>query len=699
MSNVLTSARAAWLLAVIAVLHYERALADEGMWTLDNFPSAVVRDKYGVDIGRNWLENARQAVTRHESGCTGSFASGDGLVLTNHHCALQCLSQLSSEREDLVGNGFIASTRDQERKCPGEILSVLIATEEVTSAVNAATKGLSSAQANDARKRELSRLEAACVERSKKDRKTGPLQCESVSLYQGGQYYLYKYKRYDDVRLVFAPHEQIAAFGGDPDNFNFPRWSLDFSLMRAYEDGKPAVTPHHFKWRVDGPRAAEPVFVLGHPGTTQRLFTPAQLAFQRDTAIPTYLFKNSEYRGRLLQWAKSGPEPARIAQTQQMGVENALKVYRGLNRALLDGRLIEMKAAELASLRERAAGKPELVREIDAAHRDIEAAMQTYREMYERYYFLEVGAGFQGNLYNYARTLVRAAAERKLPNEKRLREYADSNLPKVQAAVLAAEPVYPELEQLELSFSLEKLREYLGPDDPIVRKLLARDSPDTLARRLIAGTKLADVKVREDLWQGGDKAIAQSQDPMIALARELDPESRSVRKVYEDRVQAPVTNAQERLARVRFAILGTSTYPDATFTLRVSYGAVAGWKEKGTEIAPFTQLDRLYERATGQPPFALPQVWLDAKPKLDLSTPFNFCTTNDIVGGNSGSPVIDAQGRLVGLAFDGNIHSIAGRYGYDPEVNRAVAVHPAIIMTALEQVYPAQHLANEIKGQ
>ncbi|HKQ82046.1 MAG TPA: S46 family peptidase [Steroidobacteraceae bacterium] len=685
--------------ALAAVVSGHEALADEGMWTLDNFPSAAVREKYHVDIGRDWLENARQGVTRHESGCTGSFASGAGLVLTNHHCALQCLAQLSSEREDLVGNGFIAGTREQERQCPGEILSVLMATEEVTAAVNAATKGLPTTQANEARKRELSKLEAACVERSKKDKATGPLQCESVTLYQGGQYFLYKYKRYDDVRLVFAPHEEIAAFGGDPDNFNFPRWSLDFSLMRAYEGGKPAATQHHFPWRVEGPKEGEPVFVFGHPGTTQRLFTPAQLAFQRDTVMPSYLLRNAEFRGRILQWAKSGPEPARIVQGEQMGVENSLKVYRQLNQALLDGRLIDLKTKELASLRERAGNKPELVQELDAAQSDIEAAMQAYRELYDRYLFLEAGAGFMSDLYDYAHALVRAAAERTLPNEQRLREYAESSLPKIRASVLAAQPIYPEFEQLKLSHSLEKLREFLGPDDSVVRKLLAHDSPDTLARRLISGTKLADVKVREQLWQGGEKAIAQSQDPMIVLARDLDPGKRAIRKAYEDRVQAPVAVAQERLARVRFAVLGTSTYPDATFTLRASYGAVTGWTEKGQDVPPFTHLDRLYERTTGQKPFALPQVWLDARAKLDPKTPFNYTTTNDIVGGNSGSPVIDAQGRLVGLAFDGNIHSIAGRYGYDPAVNRAIAVHPAIIMTALEQVYPARHLAAEIKGQ
>ena len=688
-----------WSHALLCMLYSGLSNADEGMWTLDNFPTATVRERYGVEIGRDWLELARQSVTRLDSGCSGSFASGHGLVLTNHHCVAECVAQLSSAKEDLLGNGFIARTREEERQCPGQIISVLMAMEEVTQAVNAATRDLPTAKANEARKRELSKLEAACVERAKKDRKTGPLQCESVTLYQGGQYFLYKYKRYDDVRLVFAPHGDIAAFGGDPDNFNFPRWSLDFGLLRAYENGKPAATPHHFRWRIEGPKENEPVFVLGHPGTTQRLYTPTQLAFQRDTSVPTYVFLNAEYRGRLIQWSKSGEEPARIAQEPLNYTENSLKVFRGFSKALTDGKLLDLKNAEVAHLRERAAARPKLVSEIDAAPAAVAQALQTYRQLFNRYYFLEYSAGFHSDLFDYAHALVRAAAERQLPNEQRLREYADSNLPKVAAQVRAEEPIYPELEELRLSYSLDKMREFLGPDDPMVRKLLAQDSPDSLARKLISGTKLGDVNVRQQLWDGGAQALAQSQDPMIRLARDIDPEMRVIRKAYEDTVQAPVARAQERLAKVRFAVLGTSTYPDATFTLRASFGKVAGWTENGLEIAPFTHLDRLYERATGAKPFALPQVWLDAKTKLDPKTPFNYTTTNDIVGGNSGSPVIDAQGRLVGLAFDGNLHSIAGNYGYDAAVNRAIAVHPAIIMTALEHVYGAKQIAAEIRGE
>ncbi|HWK74210.1 MAG TPA: S46 family peptidase [Povalibacter sp.] len=680
------------LIVAVALLFSPLARADEGMWTPGNFPSAAVKQKYGVDITQRWLDQVQRSITRHESGCTGSFISPDGLVLTNHHCVMECLSEISSAGNDYVANGYNATQRSSEKKCPTEMLSVLMDTQNVTDQVNAATAGLPDIRANEVRKQTLSRLEAACTAASAKDRRTGPLACESVTLYQGGQYFLYKYKRYEDVRLVFAPHDAIAAFGGDPDNFNFPRWCLDFSLLRVYENGKPARTPNHLKWRVDGPSVGEPVFVAGHPGSTNRSFTVAQLKFQRDTSVPSFLNRNSEYRGRLIQWGKTGEEPLRIIQDTLLGYENSLKVYRGFQRALNDDEMFAQKFQQEQELRAKAdpqAGK---------AWDEIAKAEDRYREIYDRYLFLESGAGFNSKLFGYARALVRGAAERPKSNELRLREYADSNLPKIAAGLLATTPVHADFEQVSLSFSLDKLREALGPDDAVVRQLLASDSPDSLAARLIAGSKLADPAVRKALWDGGAATVDASTDSMIVLARQIDGAARAVRKIYEDEVQAPIASGQERIAKARFAALGTNIYPDANFTLRVSYGAVQGWKEKGEDVAPFTHLARLYERTTGKDPFRLPQVWLDARSKLDPATPFNYVTTNDIVGGNSGSPLIDAQGRLVGLAFDGNIHSIAGSYWYNERNNRAVAVHPKIIITALRDVYGATSIASEILG-
>jgi Peptidase S46 len=685
-----------WIAGALIALALPAA-ADEGMWTFDNFPSAAVKQKYGVEATQSWLSGIQRAITRHEVGCTGSFISAQGLVMTNHHCVMDCLADISSSAHDYVGIGFTAKTRAEEKTCPGEIISVLMETEEVTAQVNKATAGLSDAKANEARKSELSRLEAACTEAAKKKRGTGPLACEAVSLYQGGQYYLYKYKRYEDVRLAFAPHDAIAAFGGDPDNFNYPRWALDVSLLRVYENGKPAATPNYLRWRAEGPTAGEPVFVAGHPGSTNRLWTTAQLKVHRDTHIPAYLARNTELRGRLIQWSKTGEEPLRIVQDSLLGYENSLKVYRGLHRALLGDALLTEKSQQEQSLRARVASDANLS-SLGDPWAQIERAQERYRQIYDHYGYLESGVGFNSSLFKYARMLVRAAGERSKPNEQRLREFADSRLTKLAADVLSDMPVYPEYEQVTLSFSLDKMRENLGPDDPLVRKLLSSESPDSLAKKLIAGSRLADPKVRQQLWDGGQAAIAASTDAMIVLARDIDPEARAVRKVYEDEVQAPTTVAQEKIAKARFALLGTNIYPDATFTLRMSYGAVESWNEKGAEVQNFSRLSRLYERTTGKAPFALPAIWLDARSKLDPNTPFNYVTTNDIIGGNSGSPVIDAQGRIVGLAFDGNIHSIAGSYWYDPKLNRMVAVHPQIIITALRDVYPAKALAQEILG-
>ncbi|MBM0104471.1 S46 family peptidase [Steroidobacter sp. S1-65] len=683
------------LAAACAALFATAVVADEGMWTFDNVPQAAIQKKYNITLDKPWLDKLQRSITRFESGCTGSFVSPDGLVLTNHHCAMSCLAELSSTSANYVDDGFHAGTRSQEKKCPTQILSVLVEMENVTAKVAAATAGLADAQANQARKQELSKLEAACTSSSKNSR-GGPLACESVTLYQGGQYYLYKYRRYDDVRLVFAPHHAIGAFGGDPDNFNFPRWSLDFSLMRVYDKGKPARTPNHLSWRIEGPQEGEPTFIAGHPGSTSRLLTVEQLRFQRDVSVPSYLIRNSELRGRMIQYGKTGDEPARIVSDYLQSVENALKVYRGFQTALLDDGLFARKTVQERELRERVKTDPKLEAAVGEAWKDAADAQERYRQIYDRYLFLESGAGFNSKLFGYARQLVRGAAERGKSNEQRLREYAESNLPKIASSLLATTPLYPEFEQVTLSFSLDKLRETLGPDDSVVRKLLSTESPESLAAKLITQSKLGDPAVRKALWDGGAAAVAASNDPMIALARDIDGEARAVRKIYEDEVQAPVAAAQERIAKARFAVLGTNTYPDATFTLRLSYGAVAGWTEKGQPVEPFTQLSRLYERTTGKDPFRLPQVWLDARDKLDMSTPFCFVTTNDIVGGNSGSPLVDSQGRLVGLAFDGNKHSIAGSFWYDGEMNRTVAVHPAIIIAALRDVYGAQDLAKEL---
>jgi V8-like Glu-specific endopeptidase len=669
-------------------------LADEGMWTFDHFPKDVVAKKYGVRVSDQMLSRLQQAIVRLESGCTGSFVSPDGLVLTNHHCVASCLAQNSTAERDLVANGFNPKARDNEIRCQGDQASVLMNTENVTSKVTGALSGIPSADLARKRNEALTNLESTCEEASKKG--GAALKCEAVTLYQGGQYWLYKYKRYDDLRLAFAPEAGIAAFGGDPDNFQFPRWCLDMSLLRVYENGKPASTPNHLSFNWSGAKDGEPVFVAGHPGTTDRLLTVAQLKSQRDVVLPFWLLRYSELRGRLAQYSKSSPEAARTAKDYLDSLENSIKVRRMQLAALLDDRMMDRRTAEERKLRDGVTADPKLKASAGNAWDSITRAQQTYRDILYPYSLVEGAAGLNSELFAYARMLVRAADERAKPNAERLREFTDAALPQLRQALAAETPVYPELEQVTLSFSLERMREFLGPDHEVVKEALGKDSPDQRAKTLIAGSKLADAKVRLALYEGGKKATDASTDPMIVLARAVDDDARRLRKVYEDQVQGPQAVAQRSIADARFAVYGTSLYPDATFTLRLSYGAVQGWTETGRAVEPFTSLSRLFERATGAPPFALPKSWLDAKSRLDLKARANFVTTNDIVGGNSGSPAVNAKGEIVGLVFDGNIHSIAGSYWFDPEMNRTVAVHPEYIREALQDVYDAPNIAREL---
>jgi hypothetical protein len=683
------------LITVIVLMISSPAFADGGMWTYHDFPRELVKRQYGADISQGWLDQVRTATIRL-SNCTASFVSPEGLILTNHHCSEACLDDHSSAEHNLVRDGFLAGSREQELKCGTQIADVLMDMQNITAQVSEAIKGLDAKSANEARKKALTQLEQACEEDSRHG-KSGPLKCESVDLYQGGQYWLYKYRRYDDVRLVFAPERGIAAFGGDPDNFQFPRWCLDMSLLRAYgPDGKPAATPNFLHIRPDGPHAGDVVFVSGHPGTTDRLLTVAQLQTLRNVVLPKWLLRASELRGRYIQFGKTSAEAQRIVEDPLNGLENAIKVRRGQLEALLDERLLSSKRDEEAALRARVAADAPLAAATGDPWAEIAQAQLREQELYLPYTFLEQGAGFNSKLFNYARTLVRAAAERSRSNTARLREYRDAALPRMQQRLIAPVPAYPALEKLTLSYSLERMREWLGPDAPIVRQLLVKDSPDTLAARVVDGSQLADPKVRRQLWEGGAAAVDASHDPMIELARAVDAESRAVRKRYEDEVEAAESAGSEKIARARFRVYGTSQPPDATFTLRLNFGTVKGWREDGHEVEPFTHLSRLFERATEQEPFRIPDSWTAARAQLDMSTRFDLSTTNDIVGGNSGSPAIDTNGRIVGLMFDGNIHSISGAYWYDAELNRAVAVDPAILVEALRKVYKATGLLSEM---
>jgi hypothetical protein len=563
--------------------------------------------------------------------------------------------------------------------------------ENVTATVAKALSGFSDEAANAVRKRTLTALEQAC-EQSSARASSGRLKCQAVTLYEGGQYFLYKYRRYDDVRLVFTPETDIAAFGGDPDNFQFPRWSLDFAILRAYEHGKPANTPDYLKIDFSGPRPGELVFVSGHPGSTSRLETHAQLEFERDVSLPATLLRTSELRGGYIQYGRSNRSDMELVEAPLSSLENGIKVRRKLLDALHDDALMDRKKAEEATLRTLANLPP------PDPWKQIESASTRERAIYLPYTFIEGGAGFNSILFRYARLLLRGADERAKPNTERLREFTDSMLPRIEQQLYARVPIYAEVETLTLSFSLQRMREWLGPDYPMVRSLLAKESPETLAVRVVAESKLDDPAVRMQLWRGGKAAVDQSRDPMIELARSIDRDSRTLRRQFDDEVEAPISAASGRIAVARFRAFGTRIYPDATFTLRLNYGTVTGWTDNGVAVEPFTHLDRAFERATGSSPFKIPDSWMKARERLDMRTPFCISTSNDIVGGNSGSPLIDARGNIVGLMFDGNIDSIAGSYWFDPANNRAIAVHPAIIREALDQVYDAKSLLRELQA-
>jgi hypothetical protein len=669
-------------LAALTVFVCSQSFADEGMWPFHGFPFDKANAALNTNLDQKWLDKVRAATIRL-SNCTASFVSKDGLILTNHHCVEACLAELSSKEKSYVEDGFLARTRAEEKKCQTQVADVLTGMEDITAKVAQAVAGKDDKAANEARKAELTQLESDCEKAEK-------LKCQSVNLYQGGQYWLYKYKRYTDLRIVFAPEAGIAAFGGDPDNFQFPRWCLDMGILRAYENGKPATPTNYLHVNFAGPKAGEPVFVSGHPGGTDRLLTVAELEQQRNVAWPQWLLRYSELRGRLIQFSEQSPTNERITADLLNSYENGIKVRRKMLDALHDDALFARKRAEEAALRKQAGAS------IGDPWGDIEKAMAAENRIYEPYTWIEQGAGFQGRLVGYARALVRGAAERDKPNDQRFREFTDGALPRIEQQLGASVPIYPELESLRLGFGLQRMREWLGPDHAVVRELLAKEGPNELAKRLVSGTKLADPAVRMALWKGGSAAIAASNDPLIALARTIEPQARELRKQYEDTVEAPEELASEKIAKARFAALGTSVYPDATFTLRLNWGTVQGWNENGTPVEPFTKLARAFERATGADPFRIPDSWLKVKDTLDMNTPFNLSTNSDIVGGTSGSPLINANGEVVGLMFDGNIHSISGAYWFDTEKNRAVAVHPAIIKEALSKVYGATALLAEL---
>jgi hypothetical protein len=682
---------AAILFGGITFLAPPPASGDEGMWTFDNMPVKQLKEGYNFVVTPEWLEHVRLSSVRFNDGGSGSFVSAHGLVLTNHHVALGQLQKVSTPQKNYVNDGFYARTLAEEMSCPDLELNVLVSTEDVTSRVMAAIgKDMSDKDALKARKAEMARIEKESLDA------TG-YRSDVVSLYAGGEYWLYRYKKYTDIRLVFAPEQQIAFFGGDPDNFTYPRYDLDMALFRVYENDKPIEAKHYLKWSTKGAVAEDLVFVSGHPGSTERLSTISALENQRDHFLPTYLKLIKRRLGVLRNYSERGPEQARQAAEQIFGYENSLKAMMGEYNGLLDKDLMAKKQKEEAEFRALLAKQPELNKKYGGAWDEIAQAGKKQLERLKELRFRSLRGSHMASL---ALNIVQYVAEVKKPDGERLDGFHESQLESLRFYLLSPAPVYPELEIALLTDSLHQSLEELGANDVFMKTVLNGRSPVEAAQELIRGTKMGDPSVRKQLLEGGESAVAASADPAVVMARKVDPMVRELLKWQEDNIESVETKAGEEIGEARFKVYGKGAYPDATFTLRISYGTVKGYPMNGTQAPPNTTFYGLYDRAYSfgmKPPFNLPARYIERKDRLDLTTPLNFVCSCDIIGGNSGSPVINRDAELVGLIFDGNIESLVGNYVYNGENNRAVAVHSAGMMEALRKLYGASPLADELQ--
>ena len=669
--------------------------ADEGMWLFTKPPTKQLAERYGFEMTPEWLEHVRKSAVRVSTGGSGSIVSDQGLVMTNHHVASDVIEKLSTEANNLLENGFHAVNIEDELVCPDVHVDVLWTIEDVTAKVNAAAEGLSTAEAGAAKRKALTQIEDAAKEA------TG-LHAEVVTLYQGGQYHLYQYKRFDDIRLVFAPEKSIAFYGGDNDNFEYPRFCLDVTFLRIYEDGKPFVPEHHLTWSEDGAADGELTFVAGHPGRTQRLNTAAHLEYLRDTSVPDSMTGLMRSEVLLQIFSGRSAEHRRRAEGQLFGVQNSRKVFVGRQSGLLDPMIFEAKRAEEARLHEAVEANPEWKAAYGDAWDQIAQAQDAAREIREPY--IAVGASrvsLGGQTASIAATIVRLAAELSKPSAERLREFGDAALPSLYQGLYSPAPIYQDFEIMQLETGLMAMAERMGGDHPYVVTALAGKSPRARAEECILGSKLADVAERKRLAEGGADALENCGDPLIALVQSLDGAARELRIRYENEVSSVEAEAYAKIAAARFAVLGDGVYPDATFTLRLSYGAISGYTQGEESIPPFTEFRGVFEKAqerAGENWYGLPESWVKAAETVDMSTPFNFVSTHDIIGGNSGSPVIDAKGEVVGLIFDGNIQSLIGNYAYSDTTARSVSVDSRGIIGSLEQVYGATRIVRELRG-
>lgn len=666
-------------------------LADEGMWPFNNVPKAKIKRRYGFDVTDAWLRKVQLASVRFNSGASGSFVSPDGLVLTNHHVASGAVQKLSTHGADYIKNGFYARTRAEELKAPDVELDVLRSIEDVTPRVNGAVKtDMTAAEASSARRAEIAAIEKASLAATK-------LRSEVVTLYSGGQYHLYRYKTYTDVRVVFAPEYDIAFFGGDPDNFTYPRYSLDIAFLRVYENGEPLKAENYLRWSASGVREDELVFLSGNHSSTARLNTVAHLEFTRDISLPFSIRELTRQRAALLQYGAQGEEQGRRAREDLFGTENSLKRLRGRLGGLQNKLLISKKRRAEEALRRQISADPKRQKEYGETWQEIAGGREELKNRFVEISFLE-STFANTTLFDFARTLVRLATENAKPNAERLPEYTEARRASLELNLFSAAPIYKDFERIKMAGALAHLRDELGAEHPLARKILAGKSPEARAEELMGGTQLQDVAYRKRLAAGGVKVIEESVDPLIVLARSIEPDTRSGRRFYE-----PILNAERanyaKIARALYEVEGTNLYPDATFTLRLSYGTVKGYKEAGRRILPFTTFSGLYRRAAqhaDKHPYKLPGRWIERKSMLNLDTPLTFVNTNDSVGGCSGSPIINKNAEIVGVNFDGNIQSLVGHFIYDEEQNRAIAVDSRGIIEALTKLYGANRIADEL---
>jgi hypothetical protein len=681
---------------------FSSAAADEGMWLFNNPPFKQFKEKYQFEPTPQWLEHLQNSSVRFNSGGSGSFVSATGLVITNHHVGLDTLQKISSEKNNYVRDGFYAKTQAEEPRATDLELNVLMTIEDVTARVHAGLKpGLNAEQSAAARQKAIAEIEKESKE------KTG-LRSDVVTLYQGGAYHLYRFKRYDDVRLVFAPEQQIAFYGGDPDNFEYPRFDLDVCIFRAYENGQPAKVEHFLKWNAVGPKEGELTFVSGHPGKTDRQLTTDELAHMRDYEAPFLLNMFNRREVFFTAFAARSFENARRVLEELFGIQNNRKRYDGYLTALLDPEIDRSLKAREQKLRDAmtkdAKWKGTLASydRIKKTHEETAKILPVYN-YYETFRGRATATyraprGFYSTLFKYARRILRAGDERPKPNGERFPEFRDSNRESLELDLFSTEPVHQDVEQVMLTDSLTDLTSRFGYGDPLVQKVLAGKSPAALALEVVTTTKLKDPAVRKQLYEGGAAAVTAAHDPMIELARIVDAPARAARKVFETQDETK-QQAYGDIAKARFAIEGTSTYPDATFTLRLSYGVVRGYEQDGKQIPALTNFAGLYQRSAehnNEPPFDLPQRWIDQKSALNPETKYNFVSDADIIGGNSGSPVVNKANEFVGIIFDGNIQSLALDCIYSDKQARAVSVGSAAITEALRKVYDAGALADEL---